>query len=111
MIEGTDRIDIAKIKESGWSYEDLYNHIFNVNDPVENYKLIVGEYSGKVDDVMSALGEEFIKWIAKNKSSHSKFIPSIIVMVAQHQAQRVQVIDPVVSLLSLVFQIQKTINS
>jgi phage-related protein len=75
------------------------------------YKLIVGEYSGKVDDVMGALGDEFIKWIAKNKSSHSKFIPSIIVMVAQHQAQRIQVIDPVVSLLSLVFQIQKTINS
>jgi energy-coupling factor transporter ATP-binding protein EcfA2 len=111
MIEGTDRIDIAKIRESGWSYEDLYNHIFSVNDPVENYKLIVGEYSGKVDDVMGALGDEFIKWIAKNKSSHSKFIPSIIVMVAQHQAQRIQVIDPVVSLLSLVFQIQKTINS
>ena len=111
MIEGTDRIDIAKIRESGWSYEDLYNHIFSVNDPVENYNLIVGEYSGKVDDVMGALGDEFIKWIAKNKSSHSKFIPSIIVMVAQHQAQRIQVIDPVVSLLSLVFQIQKTINS
>lgn len=111
MIEGTDKIDISRIRESGWNYEDLYNHIFNVNDPIENYKLIVGEYSGKVDDVMGALGEEFIKWISKNKSGHVKCIPAIIVLVAQHQAQRVQVIDPVVSLLSLIFQIQKNINS
>jgi hypothetical protein len=32
-------------------------------------------------------------------------------MVAEHQAQRMLVIDPVVSLLSLVFKIQKQLSN
>ena len=79
-------------------------------DPVNNYKFIVGQYSTKVDDVMAALGGEFIDWILRNNNNHGSKIPGIIVKVAEHQAQRGMVIDPVVSLLSLIFQIQKIIN-
>ena len=98
------------MREIGWSYESLYNLIFESQDPVSNYQILVGEYNGKTDDIMSALGDEFIQWIIKNKKSHSRIIPSVIVLVADHQAQRLQVIDPMVSLLSLFFQIQKLIH-
>jgi hypothetical protein len=84
--------------------------IFDSLDPVKNYKIIIGEYSGKSDEIMSALGGEFIEWIIKNKNTHSKIIPAVVVLVADHQSQRTQVIDPMVSLLSLVFQIQKLIH-
>jgi DNA polymerase III delta prime subunit len=107
MIEGIKKVDSAKINELGWSYEDLYTLITTSKDPVKNYQNIVGEYQGKVDEVMSALGEEFINWIINNKPELKKIIPAVIVLVADHQAQRNQVIDPMVSLLSLVFQIQK----
>jgi replication factor C small subunit len=107
MIEGVKNVDSAKINELGWSYEDLYTLITTSKDPVKNYQSIAGEYQGKVDEVMSALGEEFINWIINNKPELKKIIPVVIVLVADHQAQRTQVIDPMVSLLSLVFQIQK----
>ncbi len=107
MIEGVKNVDSAKINELGWSYEDLYTLITTSKDPVKNYQSIAGEYQGKVDEVMSALGEEFINWIINNKPELVKIIPAVIVLVADHQAQRTQVIDPMVSLLSLVFQIQK----
>ena len=107
MIEGVKVIDTAKINELGWSYENLYNLITTSKDPVKNYQTIVGEYQGKVDEVMSALGDEFINWIINNKPELNKIIPAVIVLVADHQSQRTQVIDPMVSLLSLVFQIQK----
>ena len=107
QIEGISAIDSSKIKDSAWSYEDLYQMIFKSKDPVSNYQVIVGQYSSKVDDVMAALGEEFINWIIKNKQDQAKIIPGIIVLVAEHQAQRTQVIDPVVSLLALIFKIQK----
>jgi DNA polymerase III delta prime subunit len=110
MIEGVKNIDSAKINELGWSYEDLYNLIISSKDPVHNYQNIVGEYQGKVDEVMSALGGEFIDWIIKNKPELKKIIPGVIVLVADHQAQRTQVIDPMVSLLSLIFQIQKLLS-
>jgi replication factor C small subunit len=110
MIEGVKEIDISRISDSGWSYDELYNMLFDSKDPVKNYQVIVGQYSTKVDEVMAALGEEFINWIIKNKSSHAKIIPGVIVLVADHQAQRQVVIDPVVSLLALMFNIQKLID-
>jgi DNA polymerase III delta prime subunit len=109
-LEGVTLVDSAKIKEFGWSYEELYSLIVTSKDPVKNYQAIVGEYQGKVDEVMSALGEEFINWIINNRPELKKIIPAVVVLVAEHQAQRIQVIDPMVSLLSLVFQIQKLIE-
>lgn len=110
MIEGVKKVDSDKINELGWSYENLYNLIISSKDPVANYQNISGEYQGKVDEVMSALGDEFIDWIINNKPEYRKIIPAVIVLVADHQAQRTQVIDPIVSLLSLVFQIQKLVE-
>ncbi len=110
VIEGVKSIDISRVRDSSWSYEDLYRMIFESKDPIANYQVIVGQYSSKIDDVMTALGEEFINWIIKNKSSHTRIIPGVIIEVAQHQAQRQVVIDPVVSLLSLIFKIQKLVE-
>jgi len=110
MIEGVKEVDSQKIKEFGWSYEDLYKMIVESKDPVKNYQIMVGEYSGKVDDIMSALGNEFIDWLIGNKPELSRIIPAVIILVATHQAQRVQVIDPMISLLSLFCSIQKLIE-
>jgi replication-associated recombination protein RarA len=110
MIEGVKNIDQKRVKEFGWSYEDVYKLIFSTKDPIKNYQEIVGTYQGKVDDVMSALGDEFIDWIINNKPESARIIPAVIVLVAEHQAQRIQVIDPMVSLLSLIFQIQKLVD-
>ena len=109
-IEGITKIDLSKVKEANWSYEDLYKMIVESKDPVKNYQIIVGQYSTKVDDVMTSLGEEFINWIVKNHPDKTKIIPAVVVLVASHQAQRIAVIDPVVSLLSLFYQIQKLID-
>jgi replication factor C small subunit len=110
-IEGINSVDSSKIKDSSWSFEELYDLLFNSKDPVKNYQVVVGQYSSKIDEVMVSLGEEFINWIIKNKSSHTRIIPGVIVLVAEHQAQRNLVIDPVVSLLSLIFKIQKLIEN
>jgi replication factor C small subunit len=111
MIEGVKEVDSQKIKEFGWSYEDLYKMLVESKDPVKNYQVLVGEYSGKVDEIMSALGSEFLDWIIGNKPELSNIIPGVIILVAEYQAQRVQVIDPTVSLLSLFFSIQKLIKN
>lgn len=109
-IEGVTNLDLNKVKEASWSYDDLYKILMTSKDPVNNYQVIVGQYSSKVDDVMVSLGSEFIDWIVKNHPDKSKIIPAVIVLVASHQSQRNLVIDPVVSLLSLFFQIQKLID-
>jgi DNA polymerase III delta prime subunit len=110
MLGGVKVVDSSKVNEFGWDYEDLYNLIFTSKNPVNNYQTLVGEYQGKVDEIMSSLGSEFIDWIIENKSEYKKIIPGVIVLVAEHQSQRTQVIDPMVSLLSLFYQIQKLVD-
>lgn len=107
QIQGINSINENKVSESSWDYEELYELLFQKPDPLKNYQIIVGQYSNYVGEIMESLGREFIGWIAEKKSDKANIIPAIIILVAQHQAQRNQVIDPVISLLSLFYSIQK----
>jgi len=108
--EGVDRITMDNIKKFHGVYKDLFELVFNNIDPVVNYKFLVSEYANRTDDVLSVLGNEFIEYIEMERKQAAKFIPQIIITVAEHQHQRVHVIDPVITMLSLVYSIQSIIN-
>jgi len=107
QIQGITEITEQKMSESSWDYEEIYKMLFDKLDPVKSYQLIVGQYSNSVGEVMEAMGREFIDWVQENHPAKSGIIPAVMILIAQHQAQRTQVIDPVVSLLSLFYSIQK----
>ena len=107
QIQGTTEITEEKVSESSWDYEELYEMLFQKLDPVKSYQIIAGQYSNSVGEVMESLGREFIEWVREKKPEKIQIIPAVLILVAQHQAQRTQVIDPVVSLLSLFYSIQK----
>lgn len=99
-----------KINEAIFDHEELFNLIISPPDPLKNYKFIVGHYSGKVDEVMASLNSEFINWISEKHPTKLILIPNIIILSAKYQAERNQVIDPITSLLALVFSLQGAIN-
>lgn len=108
--QGTNNVTVDDVMRFNSVYKDVFELIFNNIDPANNYKLLVSEYSNRVDDVLQTLGEEFIEYIQQEKSTAVKFIPQIIITVAEHQAQRVHVIDPVITMLSLVYKIQTIVR-
>lgn len=108
--QGTNNITIDDVKRFNSVYKDVFELIFNETDPAKNYKLLVSEYANRVDDILQTLGEEFIEYIQAEKATAVKFIPQIIIAVAEHQAQRVHVIDPVITMLSLVYKIQTIVR-
>lgn len=107
QIQEITEVSEQKVSESSWDYEEIYDLLFQKLDPVKSYQIIVGQYSNSVGEVMESLGREFIEWIREKKSEKTSIIPAVLILVAQHQSQRNQVIDPVVSLLSLFYSIQK----
>jgi len=109
--QGTNNITVTDVKKFNSVYKDVFELIFNETDPAENYKVLVSNYSNRVDDVLAALGAEFVEYIQQEKQQSVKNIPQIIVSVAQHQAQRVHVIDPVITMLSCVYSLQTIIRS
>ena len=96
-----------------FDYEDLYKLCLqnNKDKAYENYKFIVREYASRIDDTFNALSIDFIEYIKSNAPDKISKIPMIIIAVAEHQAQRTLVIDPLITLLSCVYKIQIIVNS
>ena len=108
--QGTTNIKVDDVKRFNSVYKDIFELIFNETNPINNYKILVSNYSNRVDDVLQSLGEDFIEYVQQEKTQSVKHIPEIIVEVAKHQAQRIHVIDPVITMLSLVYKIQEIIR-
>ena len=109
--QGTTNITINDVKRFNSVFKDVFELVFNETDPVKNYKLLVSNYTNRVDDILAALGAEFIEYIQQEKQQSVKHIPQIVITIAQHQAQRVHVIDPVITMLSCVYSLQTIIKS
>jgi len=106
QISGVKKLDAETIKKTDWSFEDIFKICVSSPDPYNNYIFLVGQYSSKVDEVLASLGEEFPNWLNEKYPIKTQALPAIIYEVALHQAQRIQVIDPVITMLSCVFKIQ-----
>lgn len=109
--QGTNKITINDVKRFNSIFKDVFELIFNETDPVNNYKFLVSNYSNRVDDVLNAMGEELVEYIRTERSQSIKHIPQIIITVARYQQQRTTVIDPVISMLACVYEIQTIIRS
>lgn len=109
--EGIKKITLENVKKFHGVYKDVYELIFNNIEPDKNYKYLVSEYSHRVDDVLASLGNDFMEYIELEKPNFIKHIPQITIEVARHQAQRVHVIDNVITMLSCVFSIQSIIHT
>jgi len=108
--EGMTHIGIDDVKKFNSIYKDVFELIINNTDAVKNYQFIVSNYGSRVDDVLAALGNEFPEYIAGQMNSYATLLPKIVITVAKYQSQRFQVIDPVISLLACVYELQNIVN-
>lgn len=110
-IQGISKINIDQIRQLNYSFSDIFQMICASPDPHNNYKFLVSNYSSKVDEVLASIGTEFPEYLKDNNQEKISKLPMIIIETAKHQAQRNQVIDPVITMLSLVYSIQNILNS
>jgi replication factor C small subunit len=109
--QGTSAITVDNVKKFNSVYKDVFELVFRETDPAKNYQMLVSNYSNRVDDILQTLGAEFIEYIQQEQLQSVKHIPQIIISVAKHQSQRVHVIDPVITMLSCIYEIQGIIKS
>ena len=110
QISGVKELTRDAIMKTEWSFEDIFKICATAPDPYKNYIFMINQYGSRVDDVLGALGNEFPKWLEEKYPAKTHALPGIIVEIAQHQAQRVHVIDPAVTMLSCCFRIQQILN-
>jgi replication factor C small subunit len=118
LLNRIETLQVSKVKEltlesilkTQWIFTDIFELCVKKKDPYDNYVFLASQYANKVDDVLASLGNEFPLWLKENFPDKVGALPQIIYEIAYHQAQRIQVIDPVISMLSCIFRIQTLLN-
>lgn len=109
-LEGKTNVSVDDIKDSASEYSELYDMIITQDNPVENYKFVMKNYSNCVDEVIAALGYPFVEYILKSKPNIMDKIPVITILNAKYQQNLKNCIDPVVVLLANIFELQTEIQ-
>ena len=110
-LEGKESVDVDDVKDNISEYSELYDMILTKDDPVENYKFVMKNYSNTVDETIAALGNPFVQYIMKNRPNAIPKIPIIAILNAKYQMNLKQSIDPVIVLLANVYELQQEIQS
>ena len=112
-VQGVKTIEVNDIKKLNYSFRDIFELACRPAGPApeENYKFLMTNYSSKVDDVLHSLGHELPDFLRENHRDKTVKIPQILIKVAHYQAQRMHVIDPCISMVACVFEIQQILNS
>jgi replication factor C small subunit len=110
-VQGVKKINPEDVKKLNYSFRDIFELACKTGDAQENYKFLMTNYSSKVDDVLHSLGNELPEYIRDNHSTKVSKIPQILIKVAYYQAQRIHVIDPCISMVAAVFEVQMILNS
>jgi DNA polymerase III delta prime subunit len=110
-LQGLKQQGITKLTEDDVSkyrgtYTEVFDHILAGPDTVSNYKLIVGSYSNQIDEIILALGRDFLEHIESSKPELTKKLGEILWEVNLHSYQSRFALDPLVTLLSLMHRIQ-----
>lgn len=106
-LEGKMSIEEKDIKDTASEYSELYDLVIVGDNPVENYKFVMKNYSNCVDEVIAALGYPFVEYILKSKPNLMGKIPIITILNAKYQQNLKNCIDPVVVLLANIFELQE----
>lgn len=95
-----------------YDYVDMFNLCLQKPDkPYEIYKLVISEYSSRVDEALSALHSDFPEYLRNNTSNKINKLPLVLIAIAKYQYQKSFVIDPIITLEACIFELQTILNS
>lgn len=109
-LQGATELDRNSLIKT-FECSDLFERIFTVLDPVENYKLVMSEYANYPDDTVIAFSKNFVDFLRTNHPDKIAKIPYCVIAIAEHARDITMVPDKVITLLSLVYKLQTIILS
>ena len=89
---------------------DLFDLIVNGNDPVENYKFMMTNYSSNPDEAMMEISRSFVDFVKMSYPQHGAKIPYIIITTAEYMAQLPTAPDRLLVLLACCFKLQMILH-
>lgn len=108
---GSEKIEMEDVKRASYSFIDLFEMLVAEPDPLKNYKVLLGEYAGKEDDIFVALSQEFPLWLVENYPEKEQYLGMIIIKVPEWEFMSKSLIEPCAGLRACFFALQTLLNS
>ena len=89
-----------------YDYASLFNIILNGNNPQENYKALLADWSTKAEDACLIIGKQFPEYLQTVKPDKIDKLPLLIISICEHQNMLATAIDKFIVLTSMVFKLQ-----
>ena len=89
---------------------ELFNLLITGNDPIENYKFIIDNFSSNPDEAMYEISKNFPEFIRTSHPEHGDKLPYILITTAEYMNQLSTSADRLLVLLACCFKIQIIIN-
>jgi DNA polymerase III delta prime subunit len=105
-------VSIISTSASSSYFVDFYNFMLSgKNDTIENYKYVMNNYSDNPEAAFDVLGRSFFEYIINNlKNIDHKKLAKIVRLQKNYNETLNQTIDPVIHLLSYIFDLKLVIN-
>lgn len=110
-ISGIKTVTTEDVLAHSYSFIDVFEICAAKPDPAKNYTFLMGEYSERADEILASLGSEFPKWLMETHPEKIAKMPQCIIAIARYQEQRTRVIQPQISMLACVYEIQTFLNN
>ena len=104
-IQGATELNTDSISKT-FDCSDLFNHIMTVNDPVENYKFIMENYSSSPENAMAEISKSFVDFIRTSYPAYVAKIPYAVIAIGEYASMINTSIDRVVTLLACCYKLQ-----
>lgn len=85
---------------------EMFDMMVNGNDPVDNYKYIMTNYSSSPDEAMAEISRSFVEFIRVSYPQYNAKIPYVIITIAEYMDQLSTAPDRLLVLLACFYKIQ-----
>ena len=105
-LEGKTELNEKDIKDFNSEFKELYELVITGDNPAENYKFVLKNYSNCVDEAVVALGKPFIDYILQTRPQMMNMLPKIAIANGDYQMKLKFCTDPIIELLANIWYLQ-----
>lgn len=109
-IQGATELNTDSISKT-FDCSDLFHHIMQVQDPVENYKFIMENYSSSPENAIAEISKSFVDFIRTSYPEYVSKIPYAVIAIGEYANMVNTSIDRVVTLLACCYKLQTIMQS
>lgn len=98
------------VNARNFASNEMFEILTGKPDPVKTYDYVMREWASKPEDGVLMIGKEFPEYMIANCKGKENKLGPVVITIAEHNEQLSRVTDKVITLLSLIYKLQRILQ-